>query len=117
MQAVSQSSTTYAVVFLLVDETDHVTPVTGASPTITISKNGAAFSAASGSAEEVGGGLYKLANASDFDTLGTCVLKASAGGCDPSITIFRVETGDPSKVKSMTFRTAQIVQGLLLGKS
>lgn len=117
MQTAQQGSTSYPVLFLLVDETDHVTPVTGASPTLTISKNGGAFGSCSGSAVEVGGGIYKLANATDFDTLGPCVLKASALGCDPSLTIFRVESGDPNKLKSMTFRTAQIVHGLLLGKS
>lgn len=117
MQTVQQNSTAYAIVFLLVDELDHVTPLTGLSPTLTVSKNGASFVACSGSAVEVGEGIYKLASAADFDTLGTCVLKASASGCDPSLTIFRVESGDPNKLKSMTFRTAQIVHGLLLGKS
>lgn len=116
MQAVQQSSTTYAVVFLLVDESDHVTPLTSLSPTLTLSKNGAAFAACSGSAVEVGQGIYKLADATDFDTLGTCVLKASAAGADPSLTIFRVELSDPSKVGGLTYRIAQNINGTLDGK-
>lgn len=107
MQAAQQGSTSYPVLFLLVDETDHVTPVTGASPTLTISKNGGAFGACSGSAVEVGGGIYKLANATDFDTLGPCVLKASALGCDPSVTVFRVSKGDPFKVHAMIWNRVQ----------
>lgn len=116
MQAVSQSSTTYVVYFYLVDETDGRTPMIGLSPTLTLSKNGGAFAATSGSAVEVGNGCYKLANTTDFDTLGTCALKATGAGCDPSMTIFRVEVGDPNKLKSLTYRTAQTTQALLTGK-
>lgn len=95
MQSVQRSATTYAVLFWLVAETDHVTPITGATPTLLLSKNGAAFAAAAGSAVEVGNGLYRIANATDFDTVGSCALYVTAQGADPVMVSFRVERSDP----------------------
>jgi len=78
-----QSTTTYPVQFLMVDSTDHVTAETGLSPTVTISKNGAAYGAASGAVTEVGNGVYSYAgNASDRDTLGELMIHAAATGAD-----------------------------------
>jgi hypothetical protein len=78
-----QSTTTYPVQFLMVDSTDHVTAETGLSPTVTISKNGAAYGAASGAVTEVGNGVYAYAgNALDRDTLGELMIHAEATGAD-----------------------------------
>jgi hypothetical protein len=82
--------TTRLIVFLMVDSTDHVTPKTGLSPTVTRSKNGGSFGAVTGAVAEVGGaglgnGWYKLTPAAgDVDTLGVLVLHATAAGADPA---------------------------------
>ena len=71
--------------FLLVSGTDHVSPVTGATPTVTISKNCGTFAAPAGAVSEVGNGWYALAaNAADRNTLGPFLLHATAAGADPT---------------------------------
>ena len=67
----------------MVDSTDHVTAETGLSPTVTISKNGGAYGAASGAVTEVGNGVYSYAgNATDRETLGELMIHAEAAGAD-----------------------------------
>lgn len=91
-----QSSTTRPLLFLMVLSSDHITPATGLSPTVTLSKNGAGFAAPAGALSEVGNGWYKIApNATDNDTLGPLLLHATAGTADPSDTEFEVVTYDP----------------------
>lgn len=91
-----QSSTTYPLTFLLVSSTDHVTAVTGVSPTVTLSKNGAAFAAAAGAVTEIGSGWYSLAgNATDRNTLGELLLHATATGADPHDAVYAIVPWDP----------------------
>jgi hypothetical protein len=79
-----QNQTALPLLFLLVDETDHLTGETGKSPTVTISKNGGSFASPAGTVSEVGNGWYKVAgNATDANTLGPLTLHATASGCDP----------------------------------
>ena len=79
-----QNSTTYPILFLMVDDTDHVTGKTGLSPTVTLSKNGGAFDAAEGAVAEVGDGWYSLAgDADDRDTLGELAIHAEGTAADP----------------------------------
>lgn len=49
-------------VFRMVSTADHLTPVAGLSPTVTISKVGAAFAATDGVVSEIGNGWYKVVN-------------------------------------------------------
>lgn len=68
----------------MTDEADHITGLTGLSPTVTISKNAAAFGAPSGAVTEISSGWYKVAgNATDSNTLGEIALHATATGADP----------------------------------
>lgn len=84
MKARLQSSTLYPIMFLLVDSTDHVTGKTGLTPTVTISKNGAAFASPAGAVTELGSGWYALAgNATDRATLGDLIIHATGTGADP----------------------------------
>lgn len=70
------------VVFFMVDEDDFVTPVTGATPGVYISKNGEAMFNALGAVNEVGSGLYKVdLTATDTDTLGPLAVLITATGC------------------------------------
>jgi hypothetical protein len=82
---IKQSTTTYPLVFLMVDSTDHVTGKTGLTPTVTLSKAGAAFGAAAGAVSEIANGWYKVAgNATDSGTLGPLILHATGTAADPT---------------------------------
>jgi len=78
------NTTTYPIVFLLVDSTDHVTGKTGRTPTVVLSKNGGSLAAAAGVVTEIGNGWYALAgNTTDRNTLGELILSVSATAADP----------------------------------
>ena len=88
--------TLHPLLFLLVSSTDHVSPVTGAVPTVTLSKDGAAYAAAVGAVTETGNGWYKVAgNATDSGTLGVLLLHATAAGADPCDESYRVVGFNP----------------------
>lgn len=96
MKCLKQSSTAQPLMFLLVSSTDHITPVTGATPTVTISKNGGSFSSPSGAVSEVGNGWYKVAgNTTDTSTLGPLIVHATATGADPTDERYEVVAYDP----------------------
>lgn len=91
-----QSSTSHPNLFYMVLSTDHVTPATGKTVTVTISKDGGAFGAASGAVSEIGNGWYALAgNATDRNTLGALALRATATGCDESPALCMIVPYDP----------------------
>lgn len=85
MTEIKQSTASRALVFKLVDETDGYTPVTGASPTVQIRKEGGSFSSPSGAVTEIAHGFYEVAaNATDTNALGTLLLHATAVGARPA---------------------------------
>lgn len=87
---------TRPVLFLLTSSADHVTGLAGASPTVTVSKNGAAFASPAGSVAEVGDGWYKLVPAGpDVTTNGIFLLHAVADGADPVDVKCQVVAFDP----------------------
>lgn len=93
---IQQNQTARPLIFLMVDSTDHITPKTGLTPTVTISKNGGSLASPAGAVSEIGSGLYKVAaNATDSNTLGPLVLHATATGADPSDTMFEVVAYNP----------------------
>jgi hypothetical protein len=90
------SDANHPIVFLMVDSADHVTGKTGLTVTVTLSKNGAAFGAASGAVSELSNGWYALAgNATDRNTLGALAIHASASGADPTDEQYTVVAFDP----------------------
>lgn len=96
MRLLKQSDTSKVVMFLMVSSTDHVTAVTGLSPTVTISKNGGAFASPTGTTAEVGSGWYKhTPSAADVGTLGPLVLHATGTGADPVDLQYQVVAFDP----------------------
>lgn len=99
---VKQSSSSYALTFLMVDSSDHLTAKTGLSPTVTLSKAGGSFSACSGSVSEIGNGWYKVAgNSTDSATLGPLALHATATGADPVDARYEVVAFDPQSATSL----------------
>lgn len=71
--------------FMLVGSSDHITGATGASPTVTISKAGAAFAGAGGTVTEVSSGWYKIAlTTTDTGTLGDLAFHITGTSADPA---------------------------------
>jgi hypothetical protein len=95
-----QASTAQPLVFLMVLSSDHLTGATGLSPTVKLSKAGAAGAAPAGAVSEIDAtnmpGWYKVAgNAADSGTLGPLALHASAAGADPVDELYHVVAYDP----------------------
>ena len=73
------------VPFFLTSASDHITGLTGATATVTISKNGAAFAAPAGAVTEIGNGWYNFDPAgADTAANGVFLLHATASGGDPA---------------------------------
>jgi hypothetical protein len=93
---IKKASTEAPLLFFMVESADHITALTGASPTVVISKNGGAFASPSGSVTEIADGWYKVAgNATDTGTAGPLALHATAASGDPSDVLFNVVGYDP----------------------
>lgn len=95
-----QSSTAQPLLFLLVQSSDHITGLTGASPTVKLGKSGGIGASPSGTVTEIDStnlpGWYKVAgNATDTNTLGPLVLHASAASGDPVDVEYEVVAYDP----------------------
>ena len=102
MYPIKQNQTAQPLVFLLVSSTDHLSGLTGASPTVTLSKNGGSFAAPSGTVSEIGNGWYKVAgNATDSNALGPLLLHATATGADPTDTRYDVVAFDPQAATNL----------------
>ena len=96
MHLLKQSQTSEALVFRMVSSSDHVTGVTSITPTVTLSKNGGSLAAASGTVSEIGNGFYKVAgNATDSNTLGPLILRATGTGADPASMLYQIVAFDP----------------------
>ena len=96
MRQRQQDSTMYPISFFMADSVDRVTGKTGLSPTVTLSKNGGAFAAASGAVSEIDNGWYRLAgNAGDRDTLGELIVHSEATGADPADLLAEIVSHNP----------------------
>jgi len=83
MLLLKNGSTAKVIPFFMADSSDHVTGKAGVTPTVTISKNGAAFGSPTGTVAEVANGWYKLTPAAgDVDTNGEMVLHETGTGAD-----------------------------------
>lgn len=91
MTEIKQSTATRELVFKLVQTTDGYTPVTSATPTVLIRKEGGSFASPAGAVTEIAHGYYRVAaNATDTNTLGTLVLYATATGARPADMAYNV---------------------------
>ena len=81
--ALLKQSTAYVRTFFLVQSADHLSALTGATPTVNISKAGAAFGAAAGAVAEIGNGWYKCSlTTADTGTLGDLAFHVTATSAD-----------------------------------
>ncbi len=77
-------SSTYPILFRMKAASDHVTGLTGLSPTVQIAKSGGSFAAPAGAVTEIGLGWYQWAgNATDRDTEGDLSVHITAATADP----------------------------------
>ena len=73
---------------------DHITGAISLFPTVTISKNGAAFASPLGVVAEIGLGWYKLTpTAADTSMVGTLAVHSTAATADPDDVLYAVEAG------------------------
>ena len=82
--------------FILLSTTDG-SPITGATPSVTISKDGGAFTAATNSPSEIGNGYYYI-NLTDAETTVTynVVIRATATGAQPTAVVWEPEQAIPN---------------------
>lgn len=81
--AVLKQSTSFTRTFLMVDGSDHLSPKTGLTVGVWLSKAGAAFTAVSGTVSEISFGWYKVAlNATDTNTLGDLAFHCTGTSAD-----------------------------------
>jgi len=93
-ELVQQSTTQLALKFLMVQSSDHITGLTGASPTVTICKEGGSFASPAGAVSEIANGWYQVAgNATDTNTLGGILLHATAASGDPTDRVVAMVVG------------------------
>lgn len=110
---IKQSTTQHKLLFFLTESADHITGLTGASPTVTISKAGASFGSPSGAVSELANGWYQVAaNATDTNTLGLILLHAVAASADPcDMMVADVIAPDPTDPNwAMTDVSSNVVQ-------
>lgn len=99
---VKQSSTQLPLQFFLTQSSDHISGLTGATPSVKISKNGASGVSPTGAVSETDStnmpGWYQVAaNATDTNTLGLITLHATATSADPcDMPVAQVVAFDPT---------------------
>lgn len=95
-------STAYNRSFLMVQSSDHITGITGATVTVTISKNGAALAAPGGAVTQIGSGWYYIAlTTTDTNTLGDLVFHCTATSADPTDFSDQVTAGGSANVTAI----------------
>lgn len=93
---IQQSTTAYELLFLLVLSSDHISPATGKTPTVTIRKPSGAFGSPAGAVSEIANGWYTVAgNATDTNTLGPLLLSATEASSDPTAMVYNVVAYNP----------------------
>ena len=104
--------------FILLSTSDG-SPITGATPSVTISKDGAAFTAATNTPAEIGNGYYYIDLTSTETTVtNNVIVRATATGAQPTAVVWEPEPTIPSasdnatavwgaQTKEVTIATAQ----------
>lgn len=100
MEEIQVGSSGYPLTFLMIDSSDHINGKTGLSPTVKLSKRGAAGVTPAGTVSEIDStnapGWYKVAtHPLDVGTLGPLILHATGTGADPVDTKFLVVAYNP----------------------
>jgi hypothetical protein len=104
--SLKQNQTARPLEFKMRSSIDHISGVTGLTPTVYVSKNGGAGTGPSGAVTEIDPvkhpGWYKVApNATDTNTLGPLLLTATGTGADPTDEQFEVVSYNPDDGASL----------------
>ena len=100
------NGSTPVIVFLMVDATDDETAKTGLSPSVQISRNGAAFASVTNAVSEISNGWYKVTlTATETNTDGPLIMRATGASADEWRDIHQVVTTVPANVVSMAADT------------
>lgn len=92
---VCKQSTARTIAVFITQSADHVSGLTGATLTITASKNGAAFASITPTVTELANGWYSLAlTTAHTDTLGDLALHITATSADPTDLLMQVVAYD-----------------------
>ena len=98
-----KQSTARNLLVFMTQSADHVTGLTGATLTITASKDGGAFASISPTVTERGNGWYSLAlTSSHTDTLGDLAVHVTAASADPTDLVRQVVAGLPGEAVSLS---------------
>lgn len=107
--ALLKQSTARNRMFLLVLSSDHLSPATGKSPAVTISKDGGAFAAPGGAVTEVSGGWYKVAlTTTDTNTLGDLAFHVTEASSDATDFADQVVAALPGEKVAVTLAAADV---------
>jgi hypothetical protein len=113
-----KQSTARNVMVFLTDSTDHVTGLAGATLTITLSKNGAAFASITPTVTDRSDGWYSVAlTTAHTDTLGDLVLRATATGADPIDLREQVFAGLPGESVTVSSIGTDVITSTALAAS
>lgn len=119
---VNQGSTP-TVMLKLFDSSDHISPATGKTVAITISKDGSAFAnpnAGATNATEISNGWYSVdLAAADVDTIGDLVVRGTSTGCDDAERLLEVGLAPMNEVVESNFTlasTLRLLSSMLHGK-
>lgn len=101
-----QSSAVQPLIFFIYSSSDHVSGLTGATPTVKLGKNGGTGASPAGSVSEIDStnlpGYYKVApNATDSNTLGPLILSATAVGGDQATMLYDIVAFDPQSATNL----------------
>lgn len=113
-----KQSTARNLMVFLTASSDHVTGLTGATLTITASKNGAAFASITPTVTERGDGWYSLAlTTSHTDTLGDLVVHITAASADPIDLREQVFAGLPGESVTVSSIGTDVITSTALASS
>ena len=88
--------------FILLSTSDG-SPITGATPTVTISKDGAAFTSATNTPAEIGNGYYYIdLTTAETTVTNNVIIRATATGAQPTAVVWEPEQAMPNIQSELT---------------
>lgn len=118
MAYITSSASNYFRMFMMVSAGDHITPITGLTPKVLLSKAGSSFGVAVGAVAEVGSGMYSIKlNSSDTAVYGDLAFHCIAANADNTdfvdqIVIFDTTNGQTLGLTALPSANAGATGGL-----
>ena len=110
-----KQSTAINIMVLLTSSVDHITGVSGLTPTVYLSKNCGNFTLISPVVESKGNGWYKIElTTGHTDTIGDMVLHIEDASADPTDVVMSVKAQTIDDIYSLLNTTSQVVDDILV---